>query len=166
MKIRKPDRIFFLLTLLMVIFGFAIFSSAALGQVDKNGASFNTVLIKQLAILLAGLVLLMITANLPYQPLKKWSPFIFIGGLVLSCLVFVPGLGFAHNGATRWLDIGPASIQPAEFLKLALVIFLAAWAWATASGSINASRKTGVTWRIRPAPQRCCRKDNRFSRNA
>lgn len=128
MKTRKPDRIFFLLTLVLVVVGFAIFSSAALGQVGKDGASFSTVLLKQLAVLFGGLVLMLITANLPYQPLKKWSPFIFIGALGVSALVFIPGLGFAHNGASRWLDAGPISIQPAEFLKLALIIFLAAWA--------------------------------------
>jgi len=130
MRTKKPDRIFFLLTLVLVIVGFAIFSSAALGQVGKDGASFSTVLLKQLAVLFAGLVLMLITANLPYQSLKNWSPFIFIGSLAFSALVFVPGLGFSHNGATRWLDVGPISIQPAEFLKLALIIFLAAWASA------------------------------------
>jgi cell division protein FtsW len=39
----------------------------------------------------------------------------------------VPGLSFAKNGATRWLKLGPASFQPAELLKIAMVVYLAAW---------------------------------------
>ncbi len=130
MKTKKPDRIFFFLTLILVLVGVAIFSSAAMGQVGKDSASFTTIVVKQVAILLAGLVLMVISANLPYQNLKKWSPFILLGGLALSALVFVPGLGFMYNGATRWINVGFITIQPAEFLKLAFIIFLAAWAGA------------------------------------
>ena len=54
-------------------------------------------------------------------------------GVALVCggLVFVPGFGHAVGGRWRWLRImiGPASItfQPSEFIKVAMVIFLAAW---------------------------------------
>ena len=130
MKRKKPDRIFFFLTLALITFGFAIFASAALGQVGKDSASFTTVVLKQLAILIIGLIGLIIVANLNYHPLKKYSPYIFIGGLAISSLIFIPGLGFMYNGATRWLDLGLITIQPAEFLKLAFIIFLAAWASA------------------------------------
>jgi cell division protein FtsW len=130
MKTKKPDRIFFFLTIILVIVGIAIFSSAALGQVGKDSASFATIVIKQVAILLVGLVLLLVTANLPYQPLKKWSPFLLIGGIALSALVFIPSLGFMYNGATRWIDLSFITIQPAEILKLAFIVFLAAWAGA------------------------------------
>ncbi|HRZ30204.1 MAG TPA: putative peptidoglycan glycosyltransferase FtsW [Candidatus Paceibacterota bacterium] len=130
MRTKKPDHILFILTLVLVIVGFAIFASAALGQVGKDSASFITIALKQLAILLAGLVIMLGIANLPYQPLKKWSPFLFLGGIILSSAVFIPGLGFMYNGATRWLDLGFLTIQPAEILKLTFIIFLAAWASA------------------------------------
>lgn len=130
MKTKKPDHILFILTLILVFVGFAIFASAALGQVGKDGANFATIALKQLAILLIGLVALLGIANIPYQNLKKWSPFLFLGGLILSAAVFVPGLGFMYNGATRWLDLGLVTIQPAEILKLTFIIFLAAWASA------------------------------------
>jgi cell division protein FtsW len=41
-------------------------------------------------------------------------------------LVFTP-LGFTAKGATRWLELGPLTFQPAEFLKLSLVMYLASW---------------------------------------
>ena len=43
-------------------------------------------------------------------------------GVILSLLVFVPGLGFSHGGGTRWLNIFGFSLQPGEILKLCAVI--------------------------------------------
>jgi cell division protein FtsW len=41
--------------------------------------------------------------------------------------LLVPGLSHSSHGATRWIGIGPLTVQPAEFLKLALILYLAAW---------------------------------------
>jgi cell division protein FtsW len=62
-------------------------------------------------------------------------PWIALGILVVSLglgvLVFVPGVGHAVGGKFRWLRIGPRQysigLQPSEFIKFALVIFLAAF---------------------------------------
>ena len=47
--------------------------------------------------------------------------------LLLLVLVFVPGIGVHLLGASRWIDLGVFLLQPAEFVKLALAIYLAAW---------------------------------------
>ena len=47
--------------------------------------------------------------------------------LILLMLVFVPGIGVYLLGANRWIDTGIFILQPAEFVKLALAIYLAAW---------------------------------------
>jgi len=47
--------------------------------------------------------------------------------LVLLVLVFIPGIGIHVLGASRWINAGVFTIQPAEFVKLALAIYLAAW---------------------------------------
>ena len=47
--------------------------------------------------------------------------------IVLLILVFIPGLGVTALGARRWIDFGFFILQPAEFVKLALAIYLSAW---------------------------------------
>jgi cell division protein FtsW len=47
--------------------------------------------------------------------------------LVCLFLVFLPGIGIKAGGASRWLNIGFTSVQPAEFLKLSAILYLSAW---------------------------------------
>lgn len=52
---------------------------------------------------------------------------ILIVSIILLVLVFIPGLGISALGASRWIDLGIVSLQPSEFVKLALIIYLSAW---------------------------------------
>ncbi len=130
MKPRRPDRLFFILTFVLALAGFIIFSSAALGLLGRDGASFTVVAGKQLFIMLVGLALFIIVSGIPYERWYRLAPYLFIFALGLTALVFVPGLALKSGGARRWLliPLGGASFsfQPAEFLKLASVL---AWAW-------------------------------------
>ena len=58
-----------------------------------------------------------------------------IVALLLLLLVFVPGIGRDIKGAQRWVDLRIASIQPSEFLKFALIVYLAAWFGGRQRGS-------------------------------
>lgn len=122
----KSDRMFLLATMLLIAVGFFVFSSASLGLVARDGVSFATVIIKQAAIAVFGIIIMIIASNIDIRRYRKAAPYIFLASLILTALVFVPHLGFSHGGATRWLSFGPYTFQPAEFLKIAAVIFLAA----------------------------------------
>jgi len=74
---------------------------------------------------LLGAGCLWLGRSLDYHRLERWVyPLLFIS-LVGLLLVFVPGLGTKVRGAARWIRFGPVTIQPSEFAKLAIVIFLA-----------------------------------------
>lgn len=53
-------------------------------------------------------------------------PFL-IGSIVLLGLVFIPGFGVELLGAKRWIHVAGITIQPTEFAKLSLAIYLSAW---------------------------------------
>jgi cell division protein FtsW len=61
-------------------------------------------------------------------PLRYWqkaAPWFFAGCLALLILVLIPGIGREVNGARRWLNLGVATVQPSELMKLAVVLYAA-----------------------------------------
>src|SRR5258708_1386874 len=65
-------------------------------------------------------------ARTGYWKLRRWSGLLLIAGLILLIAVWLPGLGIVKNGAHRWIGHDPFNIQPSEFAKLAVIIYLAA----------------------------------------
>jgi len=125
---KKVDKPFLVATLILIILGFVIFSSASLGLLAKGGERYSNVALSQTFFgLFLGTLCLIVVSRIPYQFWKKNSFYIFGISLVITCLVFIDGLGFEHGGARRWLDIGPFSFQPSEFLKIAFILYLSAW---------------------------------------
>lgn len=74
-----------------------------------------------------GMVVLLISSRFPYRGLYALSVPILISAIILLLLVFVPGVGIKVLGAKRWINLGFTTLQPAEFVKLSLAIYLAAW---------------------------------------
>jgi cell division protein FtsW len=82
---------------------------------------------RQLAWLTFGFLLLHYASRIDYIWWKRLS--IPMLGLlaVLLVMVLIPSIGVAVKGARRWLRLGPISVQPAEMMKLVVVIYLAAY---------------------------------------
>ena len=128
----KIDRIFFGIVTSLVIIGMIMFISASLGILNKNEAKFYGVMSSQLILgLIGGLISLYLGLRIPYKFWRQYSLPVFIVSIILTTLVFVPGLGFAHGGSRRWVYIFGISFQPVEFLKIGFIIYLSAWlSWA------------------------------------
>jgi cell division protein FtsW len=77
--------------------------------------------------LLPGLILGFLAFKINLSLIKKWSPLFLLGNLILMALVFVPHIGLEIDGASRWISLGPISLQPSETLKVAFFLYLAAW---------------------------------------
>jgi len=128
MRDHRVDKILLILTLGLLLGGFFIFMSASLGLLARGGATFGVVAFNQAFFgLLMGSIALWYFSRTSYKVWKKYALYVFLASLFLTALVFVPFLGFSHGGAQRWLSFGPLSLQPAEFLKLGVVVYLAAW---------------------------------------
>lgn len=74
-----------------------------------------------------GIVLMTLASFFDYHRYYKLALPVIVATIFLLVGVFIPGLGIRALGAHRWLNLGFFTIQPAEAVKLALVIYLSAW---------------------------------------
>ncbi len=124
---KKIDRFFLISVALLTFGGFIVFLSASLGLLTQDNISLSSVAFKQTMSLLIGIGAFYIFSKIPYIWIRKIALFIFLGSIVVNLLLFVPSLSHFHGGATRWITIGSLSFQPSELLKIAFIIYLAAW---------------------------------------
>lgn len=128
MKGTKVDKIFLGIVIALTLGGIIMFVSASLGILAKNETKFYGVLTSQLLFgLLGGSIVLYATLRVPYKFWREYSLIIFIASLLITALVFVPHIGFTHGGARRWINVFGFSMQPVEILKIAFIIYFAAW---------------------------------------
>jgi len=126
-KIPTIDKVFLGVTILLILAGLFIFMSASFGLFARKGFSFENLFFDQIVLgLFLGVGALFAALFTPLKLVRTYALHIFIGSILLSLLVFVPGVGFAHGGAHRWIDLRFTSFQPSEVLKLATVIYFAA----------------------------------------
>ena len=128
---KSIDKFFLGIVLGLVVFGLIMFLSASFGVLAKNEAKFYAILFNQIAFgLVGGLLAMWAAIKIPFEFWRKYAFYIFVVSIIITALVFVPGLGLSHGGATRWIDLGPVSFQPVEFLKIAFIVYFSAWiAW-------------------------------------
>jgi len=98
-------------------------SSTLMAQSQYNDAYFFVK--RQGVYALLGLGALFLGRYINYHNYKRWVYRILLLSLITLVLVFVPGIGGKVRGAARWLRLGPLTLQPSEFAKLAMVMFLA-----------------------------------------
>jgi len=108
-----------------------MFVSASFGVLAKDETKFYGILFNQFILGLGlGIPVIILAIRTPYTLYRKYAFYIFVFSLVMTALVFIPGLGVKHGGATRWLSIAGFSFQPVEFLKIAFIMYFSAWiAW-------------------------------------
>jgi len=122
------DPILLGLVIALVVGGFMIFSSASLGLLARSGASFSSVATSQFLFgIVGGSIALFAMSTIYYRHLRRFAFYIFLFSVILTVLVFIPGIGLSHGGATRWISVGGFSLQPAELLKIGFIIYIATW---------------------------------------
>lgn len=128
--------------MLLIIGLVAVYSSSfALGFAQFGDANY---FVKRQAVwAVLGIVGMLVAMQLDYRILLRLSPLLMLAALIGLAAVLVPGLGLTQNGAQRWVQIGPLPpVQPSEFAKLAVAIYMAAW--LAAKGDAVRSLSLGV----------------------
>jgi cell division protein FtsW len=125
---RSIDTLLLGIIVFLVAGGFLIFSSASLGLLARQGATFSSVAFNQFVFgIVGGAAALFVTTNIYYRNWRRFAFYIFLLSLIASAAVFIPGIGLSHGGATRWLNLGITTVQPSEFLKIGFVVYVATW---------------------------------------
>ena len=101
-----------------------ILSAGSISAVEGYGTSF-WYFNRQLIYAVAGLVAMVVAWRLPHTAWARISGPFLLAIIPLMLLALHPSHGTSLYGASRWIDLGPVTLQPAEFLKLAVVAFAA-----------------------------------------
>ena len=62
--------------------------------------------------------------KIPLSLWEKSGPYLLVASFVILILILIPGFGRTANGATRWLSLGPFTLQGSEVAKLGVIVYL------------------------------------------
>lgn len=126
-KLFAADKILVTVFLILLAVGLLFFLSASLGVLAADTAKFVSIVRAQILLgLCGGALVFFVFLRVKSEFWQKYAAVFFFLALGITLLVYIPGVGFSHGGARRWIDLGPLSLQPAEFLKAAALIYLSA----------------------------------------
>jgi len=109
-----------LLAITLIIVGFGL---VQLYSAVHAGGMQSSFYYKQIIWLSTGFTLMLFAFVFNYKHLDKWAMLIYVGCLLMLICVHV--FGKHVGGSTRWLAVGPFTIQPSEPVKLGVIIILA-----------------------------------------
>ena len=122
-KSGRGDVLLVCMVLFLVVFGLAVlYSTGSYNGSVRFGDAFYYMK-KQFFAAALGMLAMYLISCMDYHIFEKYAIAAYLISLALSTLVLFAGN--AYNGSRRWLSLGPLSFQPAEFAKLAVILFLA-----------------------------------------
>lgn len=121
---------------LLVIFGLImIYSTSSYNAMNEYNDAYHY-LKRQGVAIIGGIIAMIFTIFFPLKYFLKFSELIYVISLVAVVLVLSP-LGRSEGGATRWIYIGPISIQSAELVKISIILLLATFICKYNSSLLN-----------------------------
>ena len=117
-RVPRLDWLLLLATAALLAYGVLLVWSAT-----ADGDAGTSYLKKQLVNAAIGIVLALLVASTDHRWVRILTPLVYVASLVGLLLVLV--MGSTVNGSRSWIFVGPLSIQPAEFAKLAVIVGMA-----------------------------------------
>ncbi len=115
------------LTLFLTGFGLVMVLSASSVEATAAGDPYGDFTTQALAAFLGIGAMLLVAKRLPTRALQRSAGVLFAGSVVLQLVAACTPLGTGAGGNQNWIRVGGASLQPSEFVKLALVLVLASF---------------------------------------
>ncbi|MDP4000838.1 MAG: putative lipid II flippase FtsW [bacterium] len=127
-QLPKMDYVLLGTVMSLLVFGLLALSSASSILSFERFGHNHFYILRQISFgAIPGLVMLYLFSKLDYHIWQKLAPLLVLLGMVLLVLVLIPWIGFQVGGSRRWIDFGYFLFQPTEFVKLAIILYLASW---------------------------------------
>jgi cell division protein FtsW len=124
-ELEKYDLIILLMAVALTCFGIVmVYSTSSIMATKKFHDGFYF-LKHQGLFAIGGMFAMFCAMRFDYQGLRRFAVPLFMGCIVLLLLVFIPGIGVKAKGAARWIRLPGFNLQPSEFAKIALIIYMA-----------------------------------------
>lgn len=121
------DPVLFWLAITATVLGaLAIFDAGYARSIQQNSGIVPREFRMQLLFAGVGIGAGLLASRIPLARWKRSANLVFLVTSVLVFLLLVPGISVTMNGATRWVGVRPFVIQPSEFAKVGVIVFLAA----------------------------------------
>lgn len=114
----------FILTLILSIIGLVMVSSSSMTVGERYFGDPYWFIRRQVIWWVISFAFFILASRINYRIYKKFSSFAILILIGLLALVLIPGLGVEVGGSKRWLDLWFFNVQPSEFVKLVIVIFI------------------------------------------
>lgn len=124
---KKADTLLLAIVVFLSLFGLLMIYDASSVRAFYDYSDKFHFLRDQATWVTLGLIVLTIFSVIDYHKLYYLALPLLIIALISLIMVFIPGIGAGAKGANRWIDLQFVRFQPAEFVKLTLAIYLAAW---------------------------------------
>lgn len=122
-KSQTPDIVIVVAIVLLLTIGvLMVYSASAAFAYHKYDDAFYFAK-RQFLFASLGVFLMFWIAKLDPEKFREWAKPGIVICFILLLIVLIPGVGILRNGARSWLGIGAFSIQPSEFMKLAMIMF-------------------------------------------
>ncbi|MEK7559293.1 MAG: putative lipid II flippase FtsW [Patescibacteria group bacterium] len=124
---KRIDLVLLLSVIFLTLFGlFMIYDASSFSAFRDFSDKYHYVKGQSVWVVL-GFLLMGFFSFFDYKKLYNLALPVLLFAIGLLVLVFIPGVGVHLLGARRWINLGFTTFQPAEFVKLALAIYLASW---------------------------------------
>lgn len=112
----------------LVSVGLVMVASSSLAVAESRNLAPLYYFYRHVAYVVVGvLLMLLLMYRSDIRQLEQYGKWLPIIGALLLLLVLVPGLGHTVKGARRWVNLGPIGFQPAEAIKLIMIVWLASY---------------------------------------